>query len=268
MSHAHGFLSTAEALRNVFLPRACYALRPSRLPLPSLQYQFQISFKRRYAVGPSSYSLKIAGQPIENNRRSPNENQRNRDENIRSRFIHIVQPNGRLGDPQTLYSSIQSIDRAAYYIEQYGDVDGIPVCKIINKKEARIAAKARKKHKRPSAVTKYLELNWTIDKNDLAHRLAKLREFLEHGRRVEVFLSKKRKHTRNASEEEGWQTLESVQKFVKGIPGAKEIKPMDGQLLGKATLYFEGTAAQETGQDQKTMSESTDDTPAKQVAFG
>ena len=228
MSHLNGFLSTAEALRNVFLPTVCYTLRPSGRPLPSLYYQSHISFNRRYAVGPPSHPPRIARK----NNSHPKEHHRDRDEDK---------------------PSLQSIDRTACFIEQYGVVDGIPVCKIIDVKEARAAAKARKKPKPSSAVTKYLELNWAIDKHDLAHRLAKLREFLEQGRRVEVFLSKKKKRTRNVTESEGWQTLESIQNFVKGIEGVREIRPMDGKLLGRATLYFEGSprvssAAEETGQ--------------------
>lgn len=279
MSHSSGFLSTAEALRNVFLPAVRYTVRSPRLPpLPS-QCQIHRPFQRRYAVASPSSSFNTTGQIVSSKRKSTTGNRRNRDEGIPSQDIHIVQPNGRLGEAQSLYSALKNIDRRTCHIEQHSIVNGIPVCKIIDKKEAHFAAKARKKHKPPSAVTKYLELNWTIDKNDLAHRLAKLRDFLEQGRRVEVFLCKKRKHTRHATEEEGRRTLESVQNLVKDVEGVKEIRPMEGKLLERAILYFEGSqkvsdAAEERERDQKpvedyeTNSHLAEDTPAKQAGYG
>ena len=182
----------------------------------------------------------MAGKFVRADKFSKTEDQRNRDEAIRSHEICLVQPDGRLGAPQSLSYVLRNIDRKASFIEQYNEVDGVPVCKVINKKDAREAAKARKKQKPPSAVTKYLELNWRIDKNDLAHRLGKLREFLEQGRRVEVLLLKKKKRLRDATEEEGRQTLESLSNCVKGVEGAREMRPMDGSLLGRATLYYEG----------------------------
>ena len=276
MSHSSGLLSTAEALRNVFLPAVRYTVRSSRLPLHPSQRQIHTSFQRRNAVASPNSSFNIAGQAIRSDRRSTIENRRNRDEDIQSRHIQIVQPNGRLGEAQTLYSALQSIDRTTYYIEQHGKVNEIPVCKIINKKEALSAAKARRKHKPPPVVTKYLELNWTIDKNDLAHRLAKLRDFLEQGRRVEIFLCRKKKYMRAATEEEARRTLESIQDFVKGIEGVREMKPMEGKLLERVTIYLQGSqrVAEQTEHDeqvvenQETSSELKDETPVEQAGYG
>ena len=185
----------------------------------------------------------MAGRFVRADKFSKSEDQRNRDEGIPSHKICLVQPDGKLGLPQALSYALRVIDRKAEYIEQLDEIDGIPICKLINKKEAREAAKARKKQRQPSAVTKYLELNWAIDKNDLAHRLGKLREFLEQGRRVEVLLlKKKKKRMRDATEEEGRQTLETLGRFVEGVEGAREMRPMEGTFLGRATLFYEGKA--------------------------
>lgn len=184
----------------------------------------------------------MAGRFVRASKISNVEDQRNRDESIRSHEICLVQPDGKLGRPESLRYLLDRIDRNAEFIEQYSEAQGIPVCKIINKKEAREAAKARKKHKQPSQITKFLELNWAIDKNDLTHRLGKLREFLERGHRVEVLLLKKKKRMRDATAEEGRQTLERVGDYVKDVEGAREMRPMDGEFLGRATLFYEGKA--------------------------
>lgn len=221
----------------------------------------------------------MAGRFVRANKFSKAEDQRKRDEGIHSREVCLVQPDGKLGNPQALSWVLNRIDRKAEFVEQYDEVDGIPVCKIINKKEAREAAKARKKQKQPSAVTKYLELNWAIDKNDLAHRLGKLREFLERGNRVEVLLLKKKKRMRDATAEEGRQTLESLSKYVKGVEGAKEMRSMEGDFLGRTTLYYEGKvkankdASGRGGADaveEKSNSEPApqEEPPGRQTAYG
>lgn len=192
----------------------------------------------------------------------------------------MIQPDGKLGKPQSLSWVLARIDRKAEFVEQYNEVEGIPICKIINKKEAREAAKARKKQKQPSAVTKYLELNWAIDHNDLAHRLGKLREFLERGHRVEVLLLKKKKRMRDATAEEGRHTLESLSNYVKGVEGAKELRFMEGDFLGRATLYYEGKVKANTKDlngkgsadavEEKPKSEPApqEEPPDRQAAYG
>lgn len=70
--------------------------------------------------------------------------------------------------------------------------------------------------------------------------------------------------------------MESVQDFVKGIEGVKEIRPMEGKLLERATLYLEGSprvsnAPVDSKHDQKPAkndeedSKSVDDIPEKQA---
>lgn len=221
----------------------------------------------------------MAGRFVRANKFSKAEDQRKRDEGIQSREVCLVQPDGTLGKPQSLSWVLGRIDRKAEFLEQYNDADGIPVCKIVNKKEAREAAKARKKQKQPSAVTKYLELNWAIDSHDLTHRLGKLREFLERGYRVEVLLLKKKKRMRDATAEEARQTLESLTKYVEGVEGAKEMRSMEGDFLGRATLYYEGKvkankdASGRGGADaveEKSKSEHApqEEPPGRQAAYG
>ena len=129
-------------------------------------------------------------------------------------------------------------------------MDGVPVCKIIDKAEARAAQKQRRKAKlkSPEQAKKYLELNWAIDQNDLQHRLSKLRQFLMEGRRVEVFLAKKKRRMRDATPAEGRETLKKIEECVKGVDGAKELRAMEGRFLERAALFYEGKRANQQGE--------------------
>jgi translation initiation factor IF-3 len=119
-----------------------------------------------------------------------------------------------------------------------------PICKIMDKKAMRDAEKAKVKNARSSTVTtKTIELNWAIDGNDLKHRLERMKEFLGKGWRVEILMAAKRKG-RKASEEEGRELMERIKEAVGSVEGARETKPMEGKVLGTATIYAEGKAAQ------------------------
>jgi translation initiation factor IF-3 len=279
MRHCSHLSSTAEALQRVFFPTLRTIVNPSRASSAPFQNPPNAFLKRCYASAPPDGAFNMAGRFVRANKFSKAEDQRKRDEGIHSQEVCLVQPNGKLGRPQSLSWVLSRIDRKAEFVEQYDEVDGIPVCKIINKKEAREAAKSRKKQKQPAAVTKYLELNWAIDHNDLAHRLGKLKEFLERGHRVEVLLLKKKKRMRDATAEEGKQTLESLSKYVKGVEGAKEIRPMEGDFLGRATLYYEGKVkankdasgrlrADAVEEESKSELAPPEEPPGRQAAYG
>jgi translation initiation factor IF-3 len=98
-----------------------------------------------------------------------------------------------------------------------------------------------KKVKSPTAVLKTIELNWAIDANDLGHRIKRVTDFLAKGNRVEVVMAGKRKG-RRATTEEARSLMTRVREAVEEVEGAKEWKPMEGAVLGQATLYFEGKA--------------------------
>jgi translation initiation factor IF-3 len=124
----------------------------------------------------------------------------------------------------------------------------IPVCKIISKrdeyenaKRKKAASKEAKKQsfKGSEQGMKTLELNWAIDQNDLGHRLEKLKQFLEEGRRVEVVLAGKKKG-RKATKEECEALLDRIETTVEETEGAKEKGPMEGKIGGVAKLTFLG----------------------------
>ena len=180
------------------------------------------------------------------------------DEEIKSRTIYIVDPStNRLSEqPMTRYDVLNRIDRSTHRLIQVGEAPGptdafgsgapIPVCKIQSKKDIYLEQQRKnaeaKEKKRVSAITssvKTLELNWAIDGNDLGHRLERMREFLEDGRKVEVLLAAKKKGRKaTATECEG--VLRRIRGVVDEVDGAKEDKAMTGSLGAFTTLAFVG----------------------------
>lgn len=121
----------------------------------------------------------------------------------------------------------------------------IPTCRIISKKEQYELDRQRQKQKVQAkknsgeASTKTVELSWAIDGNDLAHRMKKVVEFLNEGRKVEVVLAKK-KGGRKATGEECEGVVARILETVEGVKGAKVGKAMEGKVGGVLTLFFEG----------------------------
>lgn len=64
---------------------------------------------------------------------------------------------------------------------------------------------------------------------------------------MEVFLAKKKKRMRDATEAEGRATLERIKECVRGVEGAREMREMDGKFLERATLFFEGKRVKKEG---------------------
>lgn len=152
-----------------------------------------------------------------------------------------------LGPPVTRYDVLNSLDLKTHRLVQLSNAD-VPVCKIVSKKEEYAADKRKKeqqKEVRAAAAkersVKTLELNWAIDGNDLAHRLEKVKVFLEEGRKVEIVLAAK-KRGRKASREECEGVLARIRELVAGVKGVKEAKPLEGVLGGFATMVYQGKA--------------------------
>ncbi len=124
-----------------------------------------------------------------------------------------------------------------------------PVCKMYDKKAAREAEEAKRKTakvmKRTRGQLKQLDLNWTVSDNDLGHRMARAKEFLEKGWKVEVVFGSQRKSgwakKREVTLEEATGVLEKIRKAVGEIEGAQE-KEMQGVVGKEAILFFEGKA--------------------------
>lgn len=134
--------------------------------------------------------------------------------------------------------------RRGGYIRMPSGLEWVPVCKVENKIEAaaklRAAENARKEAKKlaPEGV-KIMELNWAIAEGDLGHRMKKVREFLMDRRRVEIVVAPKKRGKR-ASREEADSMLKKVRQSITEVEGAKEIRPMQGQVGGVVSIMVEG----------------------------
>lgn len=175
-------------------------------------------------------------------------------EEITARIIQLVNPDTKaLEEPVTRYDVLKNLDLKTHRLVQLTpddevDRNGIPVCKIVSKKEEYAADKRRKEQQKESKQAaakersiKTLELNWAIDGNDLAHRLEKVKGFLEEGRRVEIVLATK-KRGRKASLAECEEVLEKIREVAGSVKGAKETKELEGKVGGFATMVIQGKA--------------------------
>ena len=164
-----------------------------------------------------------------------------RDEEIKSWTVCLVSADGGLEQARSTANILSSIDRKTHSLVTVaeGEPGSPPICKILNKKAMRDAEKAKiLAAKKGTITTKTIELNWAIDGNDLGHRLSRIRDFLAKGNRVEVMMAPKRKG-RKASEEEAKALTDRVRKVIEECE-ARESKPMEGRMLGTATIYAEG----------------------------
>ena len=253
VAHSSHIFSTAEYLQRIFFPNPkCLSARiPERSP-PKHQNTY---IHRRYATfHPRS---QISPQP--QNAGPP------RDDAIGSPQlqIQVVTPDGSLRLPCTLRDALASIDRKLdflvhvgekihpQYINQLGPNEGqqdtrprIPVCKIVSKAQFRLAEATKLKPKKATSVsTKEVEVHWNMAPNDLNHRLERLKDFLDQGRRVEVVFGKKKrkgwKDKKDATNEEAKRLLKQIRDKAGEVDGAKEWKEMEGQVGAEMIMYFE-----------------------------
>ena len=149
---------------------------------------------------------------------------------------------GKLSEPRNTQDILETLDRntQSLIVVVPGEPGVPPICKIVDKKALREADKARGKTKKtPATTVKRLELNWAVDGHDLGHRLKKMTEFLSKGYKVEVVMAAKRRG-RKATQEEAMGLVDRLKETVREVNGAREMKPLEGKLLGDATYFAEG----------------------------
>lgn len=176
------------------------------------------------------------------------------DEEIKSFKVYIVRTGGdRLPELRLLSEVLEARERdekgrPTQFIQQVSppsEERPYPICKLYDKKAAREAEEAKQKAAKTNKLksqSKQLELSWIVSDNDLGHRMARLKEFLEKGWRVEILFGSKRKGWKNKREatlEEANKVLEKIRKAVGEVEGAQE-KQMQGEVGKEAVLSFEG----------------------------
>ncbi|KAJ4306500.1 hypothetical protein N0V88_001303 [Collariella sp. IMI 366227] len=107
------------------------------------------------------------------------------------------------------------------------------ICQIMDRNvlKAVQAEKEAAKKKTVKITNKELEINWAIAPNDMRTRMLQLKRFLSKGYAVQVtLLNVKKRDKRRASTDEAKQALKTVRDTVAEVPGAKETKPMEGNV--------------------------------------
>lgn len=222
MKHMRGLFSMTQTLRHLFLP---HPQIPRTAFLPSIRIQNRLPLR--------SYSSRRDTNPDPSN---PDQQQL-KDENIRSTFIQIANEEGRLNPPVRLANVLRTIERPANFVLQVSlPTEGAyPVCKIVNRVEAREAERARAKAAHAlKASTKQVELNWAIDAHDLSHRLKQLSKFLGKGRKVEIILTRKQ-GKRPPTAQEVKHVMDSVLETVREADSL-QVRPMEGEPGRHVTL--------------------------------
>lgn len=77
---------------------------------------------------------------------------------------------------------------------EVGDPKGtIAICKLVDRKEARLASVAKeaaaKERRKAKAEEKEVQLTWGVSVNDLGHKLKKARQVIDKGGRVTLVIS-------------------------------------------------------------------------------
>ncbi len=199
------------------------------------------------------------GPPIGNDYQDSRDKRPNRpprDEEIRAYRV-VLAEDGKLSQPVSLLDVLDSREkdergRPTQFLQEVAPANRdegrpYPICKMFDKRHVREIEMAKEKAKEVKKQEKQLEINWTIDDNDLGHRLGKLKEFLEKGFKVEVIFGVKRKgwrQRRQASDEDTKRLVDKIKRTVEAVEGAREWKSMSGKLGGQAVLSFEGKAKQ------------------------
>lgn len=254
--HIQQAASPIKALYSIFIQPTLStsrnaALRTAQPQLHHIPHLQTPSHTRAFTTSPT----RLIGQKTRTQRTAREVREQKWNEEIKARDIYLVDPvtNLLVEEPVSRFATLRGLDLKTERLVQLSpddpeDPDFIPVCKIVNKKEAADAErrkKAQNKETKQAAAkersVKTVELNWAIDANDLAHRLGKVRGFLEEGRKVEfVFASKRRGRKATMAECQGM--LDQIRKLADGVSGARESQEFEGKMGGFATLKYQGKA--------------------------
>lgn len=167
-----------------------------------------------------------------------------KDEDIHAPLgVQMVGEDGKLGPVQQLTAVLRTVDREEEHLVQVSPpVEKRPTAVVrifkradlIRQKVERRKAVQKQQKSLKDKAPKQMELNWAIGPHDLDIKLGQLESFVEKGKTVEIILAAKRKQ-RKAEVEEGEAVLKKIRERLMSID-AREIKPMDGQVLKQAIL--------------------------------
>jgi translation initiation factor IF-3 len=157
--------------------------------------------------------------------------------------VQMVQADGKLGPVERLTAVLQNVNREEEHLVQVSPPDEqrptavVRIFKradLIRQKIERKKVVQKQQKSLKDRTPKQMELNWAIGPHDLDIKLGQLENFLEKGKTVEIILAARRKQ-RKAEQEEGEAVLKKIRDRLVNIE-AREVKPMDGQVLKQAIL--------------------------------
>lgn len=235
---------SAQALYRVFVATFT-SKRPTQLP----------TLRHRPFTAPTSIRQQGRAYAIYRGRTSAPEVRRERwnEDIIGDSVVLVDSKTERLQPPVSKQGVLIRLDLKTHRLVEVARTesdgsDSIAICKIVEKKAASDADRARKAANKQRAkvraletTVKTIELNWAIDSNDLGHRLDKVKMFLQEGRRVDIVLAPK-KRGRKALLPECQEVISRIRSSLKSINGAEEIKEMEGKIGGVAMFSYQGKA--------------------------
>ncbi|KAH8704075.1 hypothetical protein BGW36DRAFT_370538 [Talaromyces proteolyticus] len=238
-------------MRYIYL-RGLQSLRQRLLSSSHIYHESTLPISRSHPLSvwaPQSrfYSRGVGGFPSTPGQATgpkPQRYSRPTNEEIEANVIQLVNENGQLELPTLKNNVLISLRRDSQILVQLdpGGAGRNTVCKVMNIKDLRDQERAKEntvrlaKHAAKTSH-KQIELNWSIDPHDLAHRLKKLTSFLEKDKTVEIVLTRK-KGKRAATAPEIQQLLDHVQSTVQAA-NAHQAKPMDGEPGKTLTITVE-----------------------------
>ncbi|CAG8972046.1 hypothetical protein HYALB_00004910 [Hymenoscyphus albidus] len=234
MRSSRCIFSTASALRSVFI-----APIEVTKPTPLLLTQKWQAFTPLPSHHQRAYAYMVTPKDAPTKSRLP------RDQEIPYPYIRLVEDGILLEGSRRLtfvLSQLEPKTESLVMVVEPTDEEPYPICKIINKEAEYKRLKAAKKERArdPGKTTKTLELNWAIGRNDLAHRLEKMREFLRKGFKVEMVLVKKKAKGKPPISMGVMEGLVRRIREVFGEGGWREHKEMEGSVGGQVTLFVQG----------------------------
>lgn len=275
MGHVRSAITTAEALQQVFNVSVKAPLRPGprtglvKVFCPRAQ-RFSTSLLRPatykpLTAAPEPFSQRLGGRPFEArevdpSRYGPKADRPPRDEEIRAWRAHVKLPNGRLSEPQSLQDILDGRaqdEKGKYsqFVQELAPADPqngrqYSILGYFDKKQLKEQELAqKKKNKQATTKEKSLELGWSIEGHDLQHRLDRLKAFLEKGNKVEIVFGSTRIRgwglKRKITEAEGKALSEKFRQTALEVEGTKVLKELTGNILGQASMSFQGPGKKE-----------------------
>ena len=169
------------------------------------------------------------------------------DDKIEASWVQLRQEDGKLSRPtrlETLMDGIAPTD-VVQELSPTGQFPDTAVVKVVAREELLKEVAQREQalkdfqKKSKQLKPKQLELNWAISGHDFEIKLAQMADFLDKGKKVEILLAPK-KRQRRATEEEAQEVIKKLRDKIDEV-GAREVKTMEGALLGQATLTVQKT---------------------------